>query len=67
MGWGSWFKNSDGTSSSTKTRSSGGVKETHHLVTDKGGSKRNHSHVIVRESGGRKSAHCVPHKDNRKK
>lgn len=67
MGWLGWILGSNGSSSNTKVERSGGVKKTHHISTAGGGSKQNHSHVIVRESGGRKTAHCVPHKKNRKK
>ncbi len=65
MGWGDWLKGSGGSESKTKTERSGGTKTTHHLNT-KGGSRQNHTHVIVREKGDRKTAHCVPHKNNRK-
>lgn len=68
MAWSDWIGGIGGSSSKSKSSSKGGVKTTHHLSTaGKGGSKRNHSHTIVRESGGRKTAHAVPHKDNRKK
>jgi hypothetical protein len=67
MAWSDWIGGIGGSSSKSKSSSKGGVKTTHHLSTaGKGGSKRNHSHTIVRESGGRKTAHAVPHKDNRK-
>ena len=68
MGWSSWLTNSGGSQSMTKVeRTSTGTK-THYLSTaGKGGSKRNHSHTIVRNSDGRTTAHSVPHKDNRKK
>ncbi len=67
MGWLGWITGSGGSSSNTKVQRSGGVTKTHHLSTAGGGSKSNHAHVIVRESGGRKTAHAVPHKDNRNK
>lgn len=65
MGWLGWVTGAGGSSSNTKVERSGGVTRTHHLSTAGGGSKQNHSHVIVRESGGRKTAHCVPHKNKR--
>lgn len=61
-GWSGWAKNDDGSSSNTKVDNEG---NTHHLC-DKGGSKENHSHVVVKEtSGGGKVAHCNTHKDKR--
>lgn len=67
MGWLGWILGVDGSSSNTKVERSGGTRKTHHLSTAGGGSKQDHSHVIVRESGGRKTAHCVPQKNGRKK
>jgi hypothetical protein len=67
MSWSGWLTGKGGSQSNSKTERSGGVTKTHFLSTaGKGGSKSNHSHTIVRESGGRKTAHCVPHKGNRK-
>lgn len=67
MGWLGWLTGSDGLSSNKKVERSGGTKKTHFLSTAGGGSKQNHSHTIIRESRGRKTAHCVPHKNNRNK
>ncbi len=68
MGWFGWTKDSAGNESNTKVEKKGGTTYTHHLSTaGRGGSRSNHSHTIVRERGGRKTAHCVPHKHNRKK
>ncbi len=67
MGWLGWLLGSDGSSSNSKVERSGDSTKTHFLSTAGGGSKENHSHVIVRESGGRKTAHCVPQKKNRNK
>ncbi len=66
MGWLGWITGIDGSRSNTKVEKSGGTTRTHHLSTAGKGSKSNHSHVIVREKGVRKTAHCVPHKKNRK-
>ena len=67
MGWLNWLKNDNGSESKVKveTESDGGTK-THYLSTE-GGSRQDHTHIIVRESkDGSKSAQCVPHKSKRK-
>jgi hypothetical protein len=71
MGWLSWSKNpgskgGEGTSKSVPaSKSRSGNAETHHL-NSAGGSKQDHSHVIVQHKGsGRSSAHALPHKSKR--
>jgi hypothetical protein len=66
MGWTGWTQNDNGSVSNEKvTEYSDGSSKTEYLNTT-GGSKENHTHVIITEkSDGTKSAHCVPHKNNR--
>lgn len=67
MGWLGWILGNDGSSSNTKTEKGNGFTKTHILSTAGGGSKQNHSHIIVRDKGGRTTAHCVPQKNSRRK
>jgi hypothetical protein len=61
-----WQKNDDGSESTTKVRQVGDVKETHHLTTAGGGTRKDHSHVVIREKAdGTKSAHAAPRKSKR--
>lgn len=67
MGWSSWF-GSKGNQTSTKTEKTkdGGSKT--HFLGEKGGSKKNHTHVIVHKDSSGKSffAQGNPRKDKRK-
>lgn len=68
MGWFGWIiDKATGVSTNTKVEhGSDGSKVTHHLTTAGGGSRSNHSHVVVKErSDGRKVAHCYPQKNKR--
>jgi hypothetical protein len=61
-----WQKNDDGSESTTKVKVTDGVKETHHLTTAGGGTRKDHSHVVIREKAdGTKSAHAAPRKSKR--
>lgn len=71
MSWISdWFKNDDGSESKVKEvsakESKSGNAETHYLSTAGGGSKSNHTHVVIQHREGRNTAHCVPKKEDRK-
>jgi hypothetical protein len=58
-----WQKNDDGSESTTKIKQVGDVKETHHLTTAGGGTRNDHSHVVIRQkANGTKSAHAAPRK-----
>jgi len=69
MAWGKWQSNDDGSESKTKevgadkTRS--GNPETEYLTTAGGGSKKDHSHVVVQHREGRDTAHGTPRKSKR--
>lgn len=68
MGWLGWIiDKATGDSTNTKVESeSDGTVVTHHLTTAGGGSRSNHSHIVVKERpDGRKVAHCYPQKDKR--
>lgn len=76
MGWGGWFSSGNGEAASKNVDSESsrsGNAETHHISTagggkhhSGGGDRGNHSHTIVQhKSGGTKSSHSVPHKNNR--
>lgn len=76
MGWSDWFSSSDGEASSKDVEpdeSRSGNVETHYISTagsgthhSGGGDRDNHNHVVVQHKpDGTKSAHCVPHKQNR--
>jgi hypothetical protein len=61
-----WQKNYDGSESTTKVKQVGDVKETHHLTTAGGGTRKDHGHVVIREKAdGTKSAHAAPRKSKR--
>jgi len=61
-----WQKNDDGSESTTKVKQVGDVKETHHLTTAGGGTRKDHSHVVIREKAdSKKSPHAVPRKSKR--
>ena len=61
-----WQKNDDGSESTTTVRQVGDVKETHHLTTAGGDTRKDHSHVVIREKAdGTKSAHAAPRKSKR--
>lgn len=61
-----WEKNEDGSKFTTTVRQVGDVKETHHLTTAGGGTRKDHSHVVIREKAdGTKSAHAAPRKSKR--
>ncbi len=68
MSWSDWFSTGDDTEGATKEVPSGesrsGNDETHHINTS-GGSREDHSHVIVQHREGRDTAHCVPNKSKR--
>ena len=70
MSWKDWVTNDDGSKSSTKeytaSESKSGNPETHHLNTAGGGDPKNHTHVIIQHREGRDTAHCLPHKNNRR-
>jgi hypothetical protein len=61
-----WQKNDDGSESTMTVRIKDGVKETHHLTTAGGGTKKDHSHIVIRETeSGRKTAHANTRKSRR--
>ena len=68
MGWSNWFSSGNGGETKVKTeKSSDGSKTTHFLNTT-GGSRKNHSHTVVKSGsdGKAKSAHHTGLKDQRK-
>lgn len=67
MPWKNWVSNENGSESRVKVeRESDGGSTTHFLNTG-GGSRENHTHVVVKEDkDGGKVAHCYPHKEKRK-
>ncbi|HET8575239.1 MAG TPA: hypothetical protein VFM02_03670 [Candidatus Paceibacterota bacterium] len=61
-----WKSHDDGTKTKEWSVTKNGIREDHTLTDAAGGSKENHSHVIVRnDPGGRKTAHGIPKKNNR--
>jgi hypothetical protein len=67
MAWSDWIKNDNGSESKVKVEKDSSGETRTHFLNSGGGSRENHTHVIVREhKDGGKSAHCVPHKANRK-